>query len=155
VKTASASSLPPSSITKLVSARPNLPVVMLTNYDEKFSNLYYHSLYDTAGRHGYNVSLGPGQSVVQHLSNISLVLARTLLSLTTDTDLSSVSGEPSLVNSMLECYSVTANCSMFKAASNSDTDFPWSGPRVTTLGLSTSVSSPHLTPGSPSSSSSY
>ena len=130
VETASASSVPPSSIAKLVSARPDLPAVMLTNFDAEFSNLYYHSLYDTAGRHGYNVSLGSGQPVVQHLSNISLVLARTLLSLTTEADLASVSADPDLVSSLLECYSVTANCSMFKAASNSDTEFPWSGPRV-------------------------
>ena len=132
VETSSIPSVPPSSIARLVSARPDLPAVMLTNYDVEFSNLYYHSLYDTAGRHGYNVSLGPGQPVVQHLANISLVVARTILSLTTtQADLSSVSADPGLVTGLLECYSVTANCSMFKAASNSDSEFPWTGPRVT------------------------
>ena len=132
VEKSSTSSVPPSSIAKLTSARPDLPAVLVTNYDTEFSNLYYHSLYDTPGRHGYNQSLGPDQPVVEHLSNISLVLARTLLSLATDADLDSVSGEPELVNSMLGCYSVTANCSLFKAASNSDREFPWAGPTVTT-----------------------
>ena len=132
VETSSSSSVPPSSLAKLLSARPDLPAVMLSNFDTEFSNRYYHSLYDTAARHGYNQSLGPDQTVVQHLSNISLVLAKTLLSLATDADLDSVTAEPELVNSMLECYSVTANCSLFKAASNSDSEFPWTGPPVTT-----------------------
>lgn len=126
----SSASLPPSSSSKLVSELPHLPAVVVTNFDSEFSNKYYHSLYDTARHHGYNISLGPGQSIVQHLSKISVVVARTVLSLATDADPDSVSAQPDLVNEMLQCYSVSANCSMFKESSRSDTGFPWSGPQV-------------------------
>ena len=102
---------------------------MMTNFDAEYSNTYYHSLYDTAEHHGYNVSLGPEQPLVQHLSKVSLVLARTVLSLT-DSDPDSLSGKPELVNSMLQCYSVSANCSLFKESSSSNTGFPWTGPEV-------------------------
>ena len=58
------------------------------------------------------------------------MVARTVLSLATDADPDSVSAQPDLVNEMLQCYSVSANCSMFKESSRSDTGFPWSGPQV-------------------------
>ena len=127
----SSPSTPPSSAGKLVSVLPSLPAVILTNYDREFSNMYYHSLYDTARHHGYNLSLGTAQPIVQHLSKVSSVLANTVLSLATDSDLGTVTGQPQLVNEMLHCYSVSANCSLFKEGSASNTGFPWTGPQVT------------------------
>ena len=127
----SSDSTPPSSIRKLVSALPSLKAVMMTNFDSEYSNKYYHSLYDTATRHGYNQTGGQGQKIVQHLSRVSLLVARTVLSITSDAEISSLSAQPELVDSLLLCYSVSANCTMFREASASDTGFPWTGPQVT------------------------
>merc|ERR1712242_639764 len=76
-------------------------------------------------------SQGEAQDLVQHLSKVSVTLAQTIISLATATEtLSSTAQVPGLINDLLECYTVTANCTMFQEASATEEGFPWSGPTV-------------------------
>ena len=72
----------------LLSFRPRLPTVLLSNYNRQFSNKMYHSLYDTAERAGYSHHLGPVQPVVEHLARLSQMVAQTVLQLATDNQIS-------------------------------------------------------------------
>ena len=91
-------SLPPSSAAQLLKERGELGVVMLSNFDTEYSSKYHHSLYDSPAYHGYNYSQGAGQGAVQHLAKVGVVVARTLLSLATNTDqLTAPSSAPGLV----------------------------------------------------------
>ena len=124
-------SLPPSSAAQLLKERGELGVVMLSNFDTEYSSKYHHSLYDSPAYHGYNYSQGAGQGVVQHLAKVGVVVARTLLSLATNTDqLTAPDSAPGLVLELLQCYTLTANCTMFRRAASQEAGFPWSGPEV-------------------------
>ena len=124
-------SLPPSSSSKFLTERSELEVVFLSNFNTEYSNKYYHSVYDNPSYHGYNHSQGEAQDLVQHLTKVSVTLAQTIISLATATEtLSSTAQVPGLINDLLECYTVTANCTMFREASATEEGFPWSGPTV-------------------------
>ena len=130
-KASTRASLPPSSSSKFLTAREDLEVVFLSNFDTEYTNKYYHSVYDTPSYHGYNHSQGSGQDLVKHLAKVSVTLAQTVLSLATNTETLATSDKvPGLINDMLECYTVTANCTMFRQASATEEGFPWSGPAV-------------------------
>jgi len=126
-KTSTATSLPPSSVGQFLGEKSDLKAVFLSNFDTEFSNKYYHSLYDNPSYHNYDHDNGADQEVVQHLSNVAKMTARTIISVATGSDTDLVSGDnvPGLVNDMLQCFTVTATCDMFKQASSSDEGFPW------------------------------
>ena len=67
----------------LFQERENIPVLMLTNYNQQFSNSYYHSIYDNAVVNNYNYSLGEQQAVVQHLSSLGAAVASAVVFLAT------------------------------------------------------------------------
>lgn len=93
--------------------------VFLSNYDTTYSNPVYHSVYDTALYHGYNHTQGPTQDMVTQLAKVAVVVAQTVISLATDQEVELNTDEVSdLINDLLQCYSVTANCSMFHEASS-------------------------------------
>jgi len=125
------SALPPSSAQTFLSSSPNLHTVFLSNYDTSYTNPMYHSVYDTAQYHGYNHSQGSDQPIVAHLAKVAVVLAQTVISLASEqeTELSTDQVSP-LINDLLQCYTVTANCSMFHQASSPGQGFPWDGKTV-------------------------
>ena len=79
------------------SCRPGLPSVIISNYAREFLESGYHSVYDTAGRAGYDYSAGPGQPVVGHLARLTDTLARTVLGLATTGEISSILIGPALM----------------------------------------------------------
>jgi len=124
-------SLPPSSAQTFLSKLPNLHTVLLTNYDTTYKTPFYHSIYDTAHYHGYNHSMGTNQSLVIHLARVAVVVAQTVITLATEQEVELSPDDVSpLVNELLQCYSVTANCSMFHEASTPNKGFPWDGKTV-------------------------
>jgi len=111
--------LPPSSAQNFLASSPGLHTVFLANYDTSYSNPVYHSVYDTAQYHGYNHTLGPSQDMVIHLSKVAVVVAQTVISLASEQEVQlTIDDVSDLINDLLQCYSVTANCSMFKEASS-------------------------------------
>ena len=119
-------SLPPSSSVTLLRARPEIPTVVLTNYRSQFSNPMYHSIYDTAARAGYNYSRD--DRVVSHLARLTEMVTDTVMELATGQRGPRTPGESGeredLVNELLNCYTLTSNCSKFYEASTPD-DYPW------------------------------
>ena len=59
--------LPPSSIQSLLKEDPNVPGILLSNFDESFTNKYYHSLYDNSSVQDFQVS---------HLIKVSETIAQ-------------------------------------------------------------------------------
>ena len=119
-------SLPPASSVTLLRARPEIPTVVVTNYRSQFSNPMYHSIYDTAARAGYNYSRE--DRVVDHLASLAEMVTNTVMELATGQRGTVTTGGreemEDLVNELLNCYTLTSNCSKFYEASTPD-DYPW------------------------------
>lgn len=115
-------SLPPCSAQSMLGLDPSLPTVLLTNFDDQYENEMYHSIFDSALYHGYNYSDGPKQPVVQRLASVASMVASTILSESAPPP----KDQSELVNELLHCYTVTANCTMFHEASEPG-NFPWLG----------------------------
>jgi len=119
-RSSSRSALPPSSAQTFLSSSPTLGTVFLSNYDTSYTDPVYHSVYDTAQYHGYNHTHGSTQDMVSHLAKVSVVLAQTIISLASEQEVEMNTDEVSdLINDLLHCYSVSANCTMFQAATSS------------------------------------
>jgi len=116
--------LPPSSGPVLFNNDQSIPMVLLSNYDSQFSNPMYHSIYDSADFHKYNYSLGKDQEIVQHLASVSSMLASSIIELATGRPGVPLDKPADLVNEMLYCYTVTANCTLFYEAS-APNNYPW------------------------------
>jgi len=116
--------LPPASAQTFLKKRRDIPTVMITNYDAGYVNNLYHSIYDNAKTNKYNYSLGVDQDVVQHIAKVSKIVAQTVYTLATDKQSSSIEGDESLVNEMLNCYTFDANCTMFYESSVPES-YPW------------------------------
>jgi nicastrin len=101
-----------------------IPTVVLTNYNREFSNNMYHSIYDSADRHNYQYEQGERQKVVTHISKVSMMVAKTIIKLATGQDAPDMEDQSVLVNELLHCYTVTANCTMFHEASEPG-NYPW------------------------------
>ena len=119
-------SLPPASSVTILRARPDIPSVVVTNYRNQFSNPMYHSIYDTAARVGYNYSRE--HRVVGHLASLAKMVTNTVMELATGQRGPVIPGgreeTEDLVNELLNCYTLTSNCSKFYEASTPD-DYPW------------------------------
>jgi len=123
-KISTRSDLPPSSAQTFLTSTPSLHTVFLSNFDTTYSNPVYHSVYDTALYHGYNHTQGPTQEIVTQLSKVAVVVAQTVISLATDKEVELNTEEVSdLINDLLQCYTVTANCSMFHEANSNVAGF--------------------------------
>ena len=122
-------SLPPSSTVSFLSSKPSLPTVVVTNYRSHFSNPMYHSIYDTAARAGYNYTKeGYNDGIVSHLAKVSDMISSTILDLVSGGSprLNNDEDQKMLINELLNCYTITANCSMFYEASVPDIEtYPW------------------------------
>ena len=119
-------SLPPASSVTILRARPEIPTVVVTNYRNQFSNPMYHSIYDTAARAGYNYSRE--HKVVGHLASLTEMVTNAVMELATGQRGPVIPGgrgeTEDLVNELLNCYTLTSNCSKFYEASTPD-DYPW------------------------------
>jgi len=114
--------IPPSSAQTFLQHSP-IPTVVITNYNREFTNNMYHSIYDNADRHEYQYEQGENQKVVSHISNVAMMVAKTIVKLATGQDVQ-MADQSVLVNELLHCYTVTANCTMFHEASEPG-NYPW------------------------------
>jgi len=119
--------LPPASAQSFLKERSDIPVLMLTNFDQQYTNNFFHSIYDNSIVNNYNYSAGDNQQIVQHLAKLGGGMATALTKLATGRSTSANKAELEdvrLVNELLHCYTETANCSMFRTAS-SPSGYPW------------------------------
>jgi len=128
VKDTTRVSLPPCSAQSILKKDPNVPSLLLSNYDKEFENKMFHSIYDSAAFHKYNHTSGTSQPVVAQLAKVAEMVADAVISLASEV-VPSPGGRqqlPKLVNEMLHCYTISANCTMFHEASEPG-NFPWRG----------------------------
>jgi nicastrin len=84
----------------------------------------YHSIYDSADFHQYQYEQGEEQKVVKHLAKVSMMVAKTIIYLATGQEAPQMEEQASLVNELLNCYTITANCTLFHEASEPG-NYPW------------------------------
>ena len=109
--------LPPSSVHSLLKVRRKTPGVLLTNFDQKMTNNFYHSLYDNyTAANAYNHSLGPEQDIVQHLATVAESVASFVFYEATGTR-TVFDVDRAALNDILNCFLNTSRCSMFARAS--------------------------------------
>jgi len=128
VRDTTRASMPPCSAQSILKEDPSMPSLLLTNYDKEFENKMFHSIYDSAAFHEYNNTLGSSQPVVSRLASVAEMVADAVISLASEVVPSPGERQqlPNLVNEMLHCYTISANCTMFHEASEPG-NFPWRG----------------------------
>jgi len=123
LSTMAVNGIPPASVQSFLK-QSAIPSVVLTNFENEFSNTMYHSIYDSADFHQYDYALGEDQKVVRHLAQVSKMVAKAIISLATGQIASGMQDQGSLINEMLNCYTITANCTLFHEASEPG-NYPW------------------------------
>lgn len=97
--------------------------LVLTNYGEKYNNLFYHSTYDDS--HNINRS---ETKLVDHIAQVAKVVASSLYELAFKADKSQdINVDKLIVEQLLQCYLFDAGCHLFTRASTAGQKLP-SGP---------------------------
>ena len=76
VKESSSSSrgLPPASLQSILKEKRDVPGILLSNFDQQYSNQFYHSPYDNFTLlNNYDYAKGENQPVVKHLAKVNLL----------------------------------------------------------------------------------
>lgn len=106
-------SVPPSSVNSFLKVKSNISTIVIANHGDEFENKYYHSLLDD------KESLGDEKELASSLAKVAIRLGNALYT--------SVTGSPppesdetaeikEIISHMLPCYLISANCSLFIAA---------------------------------------
>ena len=67
--------LPPASLQSILKEKRSVPGILVSNFDQQYSNSYYHSPYDNFTLlNNYDYSKGENQPIVQHLAKGKLYL---------------------------------------------------------------------------------
>lgn len=121
--------LPPSSLQAILKERRNISGIVVNDFDDQFLNQYYHSIYDNSIELGYDYDKGENQEIVESIYKLSAGLAMFIYEAATGSPLPGVDkfANKTLINEMLYCYLVKADCTLFTEASTPDTP-PQSGP---------------------------
>ncbi|XP_035829670.1 nicastrin [Aplysia californica] len=129
--------LPPASAQRFLRQRSDIPVLVVTDHRDEYTNSYYNSRLDTAESigaadypAGYNASQQYDYVTTQasHIASLSTALARYLYNASTGREpspeiLSNLTADESVVTHLLYCFLISPNCELFKQsvdASNQD-----------------------------------
>ena len=98
------------------------PAILLSNFDESYSNKFYHSLYDSAKTFNYDHE-DKSSSIVNQLAKISETVAKVVYETVGDKTQPQLDfkANKTLINDLIQCYTVTANCSMFNVVATPTT----------------------------------
>lgn len=114
---ASKSVLPPSSLHSILKANGLIPAAFISDFDEAFSNNYYHSIYDQGAENlGYDYTKGENQEVVDHIAKVAAGVATFVLEQVSSSSVGIINANKTLINELLHCYLDTAKCDLFEAA---------------------------------------
>jgi len=121
VKDSNSDVLPPASVqTTLKVSNRSIPAIMLSNFDQSYTNNFYHSLYDNAETFNYDHE-DKNSNLVQHLAKISETVAKVVYEKVGDKSQSfEFSADKTLINDLIECYAVTPKCELFATVSSAD-----------------------------------
>lgn len=86
---------------------------VVSNYGKNYSNTLYNSIYDDSR----NVYQTTKEKLVEHLTKVGTLIARTLYEITFDDDTtSSIMVEKEVIDELLDCYLTNAECKLFTKA---------------------------------------
>lgn len=97
--------------------------IVLSNYGKTYNNLFYHSIYDDS-HNVYQTSKG---KLVEHIAQTSKFIARSLFELAFNAKSDGITVDKSLIDQLLQCYLIDADCHLFTRATTAGQKFP-SGP---------------------------
>lgn len=124
------SPLPPTSAHEFIKhSRQALPPgnqltgIVLSNYNSTYRNKLYHSIYDDS----HNIYQTSKIKQVQHLTQVSQFLAQSLYKITFQATNEDISVNPELIEQLLDCYLIDAQCHLFTRACQAGQKLP-SGP---------------------------
>ena len=116
--------LPPSSIQSFLKKRNNIPGVHIADFDGKYTNQFFHGIFDSAKDNlgGYNYTHGTDQPVVIQIAKVSAAVANYLhKSLYGSNSRNIPDANRTRINEMLHCYTEKSDCTLFNASSNANT----------------------------------
>ncbi|XP_014210820.1 nicastrin [Copidosoma floridanum] len=117
-------SVPPASIQSFLRANSSMPVVVVANHNETFTNKYYNSLLDDADGLLYS-SEKPEKKLEKSLAKIAKSLGDELYRVITGRETSgNLTFVEDIMQELLPCYLESADCRMFHAASRPGTYVP-------------------------------
>ncbi|XP_065351509.1 nicastrin [Cloeon dipterum] len=123
-----ATSIPPVSLQSFVKADANFPGVVITDYDQSFTNKFYHSVLDDVKLLKFKYSNGtapPSDSIQAYLANLSTALGRSIYEMIAQKPYTGTTKvEPTQMDELLHCYLNSLNCSLFHSATNDDFTLP-------------------------------
>lgn len=111
--------LPPSSVQEFIkqsqslSKKEGLLGAVISNYNATYNNLQYHSIYDDS----HNIYQTSKDNLVEHISKVASLVAKSLFELAFNDDTTDkIIVNNTLVDNLLDCYLLRANCSVFTSA---------------------------------------
>ncbi|TRY74891.1 hypothetical protein TCAL_04514 [Tigriopus californicus] len=116
--------LPPASSQSILKAQRDIPAMVITDFDDQYTNPYYHSLFDRPKSNlNYDHDQGPDQEVVQHIGRVASTLADYLFEKASSSRarVPTFQANYTLVNELLYCYLVKPACPLFLAVANKET----------------------------------
>jgi len=121
VKDSSSEVLPPASVqTTLKVSNKSIPAIMLSNFDQSYTNNFYHSLYDTAKTFEYDHE-DQNSDLVKHLAKISETVAKVVFEKVGDKSQTiQFNADTTLINDLIQCYTVSPQCELFASVSSAD-----------------------------------
>jgi len=121
--------LPPASAQSFLKEKVDLPTIFVSDFDRQFTNKYYHSIMDDSQNLGFNYTVGREQPAVARVGGVAASVAEFVYekASSNDAQVPNFRYDGELVSEVLHCYTDTARCPAFKAASNAGTP-PLSGP---------------------------
>ena len=95
--------------------------VLLSNFDQEYTNTFYHSIYDNATQYDYNYDDGENSDLVNHLATIAETVAETAFSISgkkSNNLTPEFKANKTLINELIYCYTVSSDCPMFRAVND-------------------------------------
>uniref|UniRef100_A0A6G1S4R1 Nicastrin n=1 Tax=Aceria tosichella TaxID=561515 RepID=A0A6G1S4R1_9ACAR len=87
--------------------------LVLSNYDKKYNNLLYHSIYDDS----HNINQTSNYKLLPHLVQVSTFIARSLYEIAFGGASDHISVNQTIVGELLDCYLKDAHCHLFTRVS--------------------------------------
>jgi len=113
--------LPPASLQSILKEKRNVPGIVISNYDQQYSNSFYHSPYDNFTLlEQYDYNKGVNQPIVVHLAKVAQVVAEFVFTKTYKDKHEHFRINRTLINELLHCYVQSAKCKLFSLSSTKE-----------------------------------
>jgi len=91
----------------------NVPGIVISNFDQQYSNSFYHSPYNFTLLENYDYNKGVNQPIVVHLAKVAEVVAEFVFTKTYKDQHEHFQNNRTLINELLHCYVQSAKCKLF------------------------------------------